>query len=293
MVENEKKLVAIIDDDEVITTLMTALLGDDYIVKVFNNPMEGIAEAPNMKPAAILLDVNMPNIDGMEVLKQLRRHPQTGHIPIISISGDNNMELRDRLDEYGSIGFIRKPIDPKNFKSLVTSYLDIVNKTVSSEDGHSRCILAHSVSEKYRLFYRSLLSQLNAGENVLVISWRGGEELDLATYGAFLDSGQLVWLEIKPIANVKMPYLTNLTPIIDDIDRLAGGTSGEYQLYFDDLKNLFNLQDKQRSVSKVAELGHLFRMVFKSRAYYLSRPMQRDEQETVHKMIQLLIGYGA
>lgn len=288
-----KRKIVIIDDDQMLTALIHKLLENDFETFIFNDPMVGIERCAEILPVAVLLDVNMPSIDGVEVIKHLRRNPQTAHLPIICISGDGDTQAREQLDEYGAVGFIKKPIDIEHFRDLMLQYLSIINKNIISEDKRIRCCLTHSVSEKYRIMDDEIEDRLRAGESLMVVSWRTGSEIGHSRFDAHILSEQLVWLEIKPLANIKMPYLTNLMPIIDDIQHLLGKESTSYVLYFDDLKNLFNLQDKQRSISKTTELAHLFKLAFRECHHFFSKPTFKDEQDTVNRMIQQLIGRGA
>lgn len=289
----QKKVIVVIDDDELMTALIQKAIEIDFDVKAYNDPMLAIEELSSVMPAAILLDVNMPSIDGMEVMKQIKRHPQTAGIPFICISGDGGLAVREKLDEYGAIGFIKKPIDIKTLNGYIKSYLGSVNKTITSDDGNHSCTINYSTVEKYHLIIEKIMRALDRNEKVVFITWRSPDELDGKKLSPFIESEQLIWMEIKPIANIKMPYLTDLSPIIDDIDKIVPGELNEYHLFFDDLKNLFNLQDKQRTVSKTAEFSRLLRLVFTKTSHFIVRPNQQEEVNTVMKMVQLLIGIGA
>ena len=80
-------------------------------------------------PALIILDLNLPRIDGIEVLRRIRAHPQTRLIPIVIISSSN--EPQDLIDSYinGCNSYIRKPIHftqlQKFVKEISTYWLTI------------------------------------------------------------------------------------------------------------------------------------------------------------------------
>ena len=79
-------------------------------------------------PRGIVLDVMMPEVDGWQMLGRLRRHPVTGHIPILICSIVSQEELAFSL---GARGFLRKPVTRKNL-------LDALELLVESEDKGSR-----------------------------------------------------------------------------------------------------------------------------------------------------------
>jgi two-component system response regulator len=66
-------------------------------------------------PAVILLDLKLPRVGGLEVLKQLRAAPRTRHLPVVVLTSSN--EERDRIDAYASHAnsYVRKPVDYDDF----------------------------------------------------------------------------------------------------------------------------------------------------------------------------------
>ncbi|MBI1209402.1 MAG: response regulator [Azospirillum sp.] len=70
-------------------------------------------------PTVVLLDINLPRVDGLEVLERLRNHPQTRLLPVVILTSSD--EERDRLHSYqkGANSFVRKPIDFAEFAETV------------------------------------------------------------------------------------------------------------------------------------------------------------------------------
>jgi two-component system, response regulator len=70
-------------------------------------------------PAAVLLDLKLPKVDGLEVLRRLRAEPRTRHVPVVILTG--SQEDRDVLAAYagGANGYLRKPVDFKQFSAAV------------------------------------------------------------------------------------------------------------------------------------------------------------------------------
>lgn len=73
----------------------------------------------NDRPAVVLLDLKLPKIDGLEVLRRIRSHPSTRLTPVVILTSSD--EERDRLDGYalGANSYIRKPVDFPEFVEAV------------------------------------------------------------------------------------------------------------------------------------------------------------------------------
>jgi CheY-like chemotaxis protein len=76
-----------------------------------------------LRPALVLLDLHLPDGDGGEVLKALRRDPATRDLPVIVISSDATDLARARLADAGASGFLTKPIDLRRLLDAVRSAL--------------------------------------------------------------------------------------------------------------------------------------------------------------------------
>jgi two-component system response regulator len=76
---------------------------------------EFTSDGPMLLPAVILLDLNLPRLSGLDVLKQLRAAPETSHLPVVVLTSSN--EDRDRMEAYASHAnsYVRKPVDYDDF----------------------------------------------------------------------------------------------------------------------------------------------------------------------------------
>ena len=104
---------ALVVDDVGVTATTVAqlleLLG--YQTEVAYGPRPAIESLLQRIPDVILLDINMPGIDGAEVCRYLRRDPRTAQIPIIAMSTETQEETVARVREAGANVFLPKPID--------------------------------------------------------------------------------------------------------------------------------------------------------------------------------------
>jgi two-component system response regulator len=98
----------------------------------FFGPQECLRKTDSYCPRFILLDLNLPKIGGLEVLRRLKSDERTRNIPTIIFSSSN--EARDRIESYllGANSYIVKPLDADSFSRFVTdiaSYWLLINRT--------------------------------------------------------------------------------------------------------------------------------------------------------------------
>ena len=75
-------------------------------------------------PALILMDIQLPGIDGIVAMKRIRADERTKHIPTVALTASVMTGDRERFDDAGFDGFIAKPIEVKNFPGQIRAYLD-------------------------------------------------------------------------------------------------------------------------------------------------------------------------
>ncbi len=119
-----KKTVLIIEDNEQNRYLATFLMEKHgFEVRCAGNGLDGLAAAKKHRPDVILLDIQLPGIDGYEVARRLRTEAATSDIPIVAVTsyamgGDRQKALRAGCD-----GYLEKPINPETFVSDILAYV--------------------------------------------------------------------------------------------------------------------------------------------------------------------------
>jgi CheY-like chemotaxis protein/anti-sigma regulatory factor (Ser/Thr protein kinase) len=103
--DGESVLLSVDDDPSVAPLLQKMLAGHGYRVVASASPEMAVSEARSLRPAAILLDVLMPERDGHEILRELKADPATREIPVIVISVVDPAELPELAD-----GHVNKPV---------------------------------------------------------------------------------------------------------------------------------------------------------------------------------------
>lgn len=117
--------VLLIEDNEQNRYLATFLLeaAGFTVVSAVDGP-QGIHLAASVVPGIILLDIQLPTMDGYAVARALRNDPSLAAVPIVAVTSYAMPGDRERSLAAGCDGYIEKPIDPETFVAQVTRYLE-------------------------------------------------------------------------------------------------------------------------------------------------------------------------
>ena len=119
-----KPKVLLIEDHPQNRYLATFLLEKHgYVVESAADGPTGIALARTSKPALILLDIQLPQMDGYAVARELRNNPDLRDIPIIAVTSYAMVGDREKSLAAGCNGYIEKPINPETFVSEIERFL--------------------------------------------------------------------------------------------------------------------------------------------------------------------------
>ncbi len=114
----------VIEDNEQNLYLMRFLLEKHgFTVIGAEDGRSGIASALSCDPLAILLDIQLPEMNGYQVAAELKKLPQLDHVPIIAVTSYAMVGDREQILAAGATGYIEKPINPETFVAEIISYL--------------------------------------------------------------------------------------------------------------------------------------------------------------------------
>lgn len=117
--------ILVIEDNEANRYLVTFLLEKHGYAVAAADGAAGIALAVEIRPALILLDIQLPGMDGYEVARLLRQQSELVRTPIVAITSYAMAGDRERILAAGCDGYIEKPIDPDTFVRDVARHLDV------------------------------------------------------------------------------------------------------------------------------------------------------------------------
>ncbi|HOE40074.1 MAG TPA: diguanylate cyclase [Rhodoferax sp.] len=125
---NPSFTLLIVDDEKHNRTLLTELLQDDYQIILAKNGVQALEKARERSPDLILLDVLMPEMDGLAVIRALKAGDGTRHIPVIFVSALDSTLDEERGLELGAVDYITKPFHPPIVRVRVRNHLQSVHQ---------------------------------------------------------------------------------------------------------------------------------------------------------------------
>jgi two-component system, cell cycle response regulator DivK len=119
-----KRTILLIEDNEQNLYLTTFLLEQSgYKVVPARSGPEGIELAGRIQPELIILDIQLPQMDGYAVARALRQNAALKDVPIVAVTSYAMVGDRERTLEAGCNGYLEKPINPDTFRSQIETFL--------------------------------------------------------------------------------------------------------------------------------------------------------------------------
>lgn len=122
-----KKTILVVDDDKTNLLMAQKVLAEDYRVAVVNSGKMAFQYLEKNEPVLILLDIQMPEMDGFEVMKKLQENEKWCKIPVIFLTADRTPETEEACFNVGAVDYIGKPFIPAIMQRRV-------RRTVELED---------------------------------------------------------------------------------------------------------------------------------------------------------------
>jgi len=121
---NIKEQILIVEDHSALRILMDNYLRKTFKVKTTSNGYEALAwmNEGNV-PEVIILDINMPNLGGVEFLSNIRISGFFQDIPVVIVSGEEEGTIIEKCLEIGINGYLKKPFNPNNLQSKILTIL--------------------------------------------------------------------------------------------------------------------------------------------------------------------------
>ncbi len=112
----ESERILVVDDEQGILESFDAMLGDDYPLVTLDNGFEAIEYVRSHRPRLIFLDIKMPGMNGIEVLKTLRRDEVDA--AVVMVTATTQAHYEDEAEELGITAYLRKPFEVDDVEDI-------------------------------------------------------------------------------------------------------------------------------------------------------------------------------
>jgi len=119
-----KGKILIVDDDPLILKLLVALFGQDNDITVATSGHEGVLLS-EQDHDVILLDLQLPDMSGFDVLKAIKAKERMVATPIIFLTANQDLEIEESGITLGAVDFVTKPFSPAVLRARVRTHLDL------------------------------------------------------------------------------------------------------------------------------------------------------------------------
>lgn len=119
--DSEEKIILIADDSNIMLNFIEQTIGDEYEVVKASNGKIAIEYIDTMNIYAILLDLNMPNTNGFEVLEYMKEKNYFEKVPVVIVTGDDTEETIKKAFTYPILDVLNKPFKEDNIKRILVS----------------------------------------------------------------------------------------------------------------------------------------------------------------------------
>jgi len=125
--EPQRATILIVDDTPDNLMLLSGLLKEEYRVRLAQSGAKALEICTSDDPPdLVLLDIMMPEMDGFEVAKRMREHPNSESTPVIFVTAMTSADARMKGLDLGAVDFITKPVDPESLKYRVRNFMRYV-----------------------------------------------------------------------------------------------------------------------------------------------------------------------
>jgi CheY-like chemotaxis protein len=121
----QRKTVVVVDDNQDSLIIFDSIFSNaGYRVHTGRDGPEALELVRRLSPAALVLDIHLPRMDGIDVIRAIRTDPATSHTPILALTADALPDTRLAVEAAGCDLFLRKPLEPAALVRALTSLIE-------------------------------------------------------------------------------------------------------------------------------------------------------------------------
>ena len=121
--DNEKKIIILVDDNPANLRIGKNVLSDKFTVATAPSAAKMFSLLENNHPVIILLDIDMPEMDGYETIGMLKSKPETRDIPVIFLTGMTDTQNEEKGRSLGAVDYVLKPFNPEALIACIEKHL--------------------------------------------------------------------------------------------------------------------------------------------------------------------------
>ena len=152
-------LVLVVDDEPANLATLRQILSADYRLVYARSGTEALAAAKKHRPALVLLDIEMPDMNGYAVCRRLKADPATENVPVIFVSARGDVGDESAGFECGGVDYIVKPVSPALVRARVRTHLSLVRASLLERYVHELETQQIKIDRLSRI--RTILSDIN------------------------------------------------------------------------------------------------------------------------------------
>ena len=213
--ESKVAKVLLIDDELETLEIHKSYLEAEHHVYTFSSGAEALDNIPLIKPDVIVLDIEMPFLDGFEVLERLREMKDATDVPVIGVTGQKNKTTALNFLGKGAVAYLTKPVG----KSVLTERVNEVLKKAEEKKTKKKILFVDDEIESL-LLYKAVLQEdynvmaLNSSKTALAYLQKFVPDLIILDYQMPLYNGKALYQMISKmdrLKNVSVLFLTGTT----------------------------------------------------------------------------------
>jgi len=101
------------------------------------NGIEALAQLADRDVDVILVDINMPTMNGIQLLTRMKQNARLKDIPIVIASTEGSKQRIDQMKEFGASGYVRKPFQPEQLRDVLAPILGVSSHAAAAADGNA------------------------------------------------------------------------------------------------------------------------------------------------------------